>query len=294
MEDADLLSLFKDTIKASKAEGKRPRVAIFDTVSSLPGLRMPYEDLTAICKEEGILSLIDGAHGLGHIHLDLIKLDPDFFVTNAHKWLYVPRGAAVFYVPERNQAMMRSPLPTSHNFVPRGNKTYLMPLPPSNKSPFVAAFEFIGTIDNTNYLVTPEAIKWREEVCGGEKAIIKYNTNLAREGGKVVAKILGTKVLDNKSNTLSDCCLTNILLPLEASAEKIDGVVTIRPEDQGAATQWLQKTLLDEHQTFITIWFFQGQWWARLSGQIYLDISDFEWAGETLKKLCDSAGVFFA
>lgn len=290
MEDADLLALFKEAIKTSRAEGKRPRLAIYDAVSSLPGLRMPFEDLTAACKQEGILSLVDAAHGIGHVPLDMSTLDPDFLVTNAHKWLFVPRGCAVFYVPLKNQPLMRSSLPTSHGFVPKTVGGIASPFPPPTKSEFVNNFEFNGTIDNTNYLVAGEAIKWREEVCGGEKAIMEYNSNLAREGGKAVAKILGTEILDNASQSLTNCCLVNVLLPLAVNKQKVKGTVTVKPEHVGTATQWMQRALVNEHKTFLAIWFFQGQFWARLSGQIYLDITDFEWAGETLKTICEELG----
>jgi selenocysteine lyase/cysteine desulfurase len=47
---------------------------------------MPWETLVQACKEMNILSLIDGAHGIGHIDLShLGEVDPDFFVSNCHK-----------------------------------------------------------------------------------------------------------------------------------------------------------------------------------------------------------------
>lgn len=64
------------------------KVAIFDSIVSMPGVRVPFERLTAASKELGVLSCIDGAHGVGQIDIDLGKLDPDFFVSNCHK--YVP------------------------------------------------------------------------------------------------------------------------------------------------------------------------------------------------------------
>jgi selenocysteine lyase/cysteine desulfurase len=291
MEDAELLSKFRESIKACRAEDKNPRIAIFDTVSSLPGLRMPFEELTKICKEEGVLSLVDGAHGIGHIPIDMSALDPDFFVSNLHKWLLVPRGCAVFYVPERNQHLIRSSIPTSHGFVPQGpGRDARNPLPSNAASNFLASFEFVGTIDNTNYCVVQDSIKWRDEVCGGEKAIMDYCINLAREGGKAAAKVLGTKILDNSTETLTNCCLVNMLLPLQINDSKVEGVNSIKAEYGMLATQWMQQTLMDEFRTFIAIFFFQGEWYARLSGQIYLDLSDFEWAGNALKQVCERAG----
>jgi len=290
IEDEDLLHQFRDAIKASRAEGKRPRLAVFDTVSSLPGVRMPFEILTVICKEEGILSLVDGAHGVGHLPLDLSALDPDFFTSNVHKWFFVPRGCAVLYVPERNQHLIRSSSPTSHGFVPKSGGTRMNPLPPSSKSEFVNNFEFVGTIDNTNYLVIPEAIEFREKVCGGEKSIMEYNFKLAKEGGLAAAKILGTTIMDNRTGTLTKCSIVNVLLPLEICKSKIPGKNCIDPENGMLATQWMQETLIEDFNTFVPIFFHQGNWWARLSGQIYLELADFEWAGTALKEICGRAG----
>ena len=85
-KDEEVIERFRTAIRdMQKANGKRARVAIFDTVTSLPGVRVPWETLCNVCKEERILSLVDGAHGIGHINLDLNAADPDFFVSNCHK-----------------------------------------------------------------------------------------------------------------------------------------------------------------------------------------------------------------
>lgn len=199
-EDEEIISLFHAAVTESKAAGKRPRVALFDVVSSLPGVRFPFEAITAACKETGVISLVDGAQGIGMVKLDLAAADPDFFISNCHKWLHVPRGCAVFYVPLRNQGLIRSTVPTSHGFVPRenGEKARFNPLPPSTKSVFVNAFEFVGTLDNAPYLCVRDSIEWRERVLGGEERILEYQESLARQGGRKVAEILGTKVLENE------------------------------------------------------------------------------------------------
>lgn len=164
------------------------------------------------------------------------------------------------------------------------------PLPPSSKSEFVNNFEFVGTIDNTNYLVIPEAIEFREKVCGGEKSIMEYNFKLAKEGGLAAAKILGTTIMDNRTGTLTNCSIVNVLLPLEICQSKTPGKNCIDPGNGMLATQWMQETLIEDFNTFIPIFFHQGNWWARLSGQIYLELADFEWAGTALKEICGRAG----
>ncbi|KAL2259874.1 hypothetical protein VTK26DRAFT_6301 [Humicola hyalothermophila] len=318
-EDDAVLSAFESGVAESLAAGKRPRVCLFDVVSSLPGVRFPFERLTAACRQHSILSLVDGAQGIGMVDLDLGAVDPDFFVSNCHKWLHVPRGCAVFYVPLRNQPLIRSSVPTSHGFVAlpqaqdqdqdqggpdqTGKAQRFNPLPPSSKSAFVNQFEFVGTLDNAPYLCVKDAIAWRERVLGGEERIRDSLTELARAGGQKVAEILGTEVLDNASRSLTRCSMVNVALPLAVASEPQDGkaggdggggaelasLPAIPQAEEAAARNWILTTLIGEYRTFVALFVYGGRYWARLSAQVYLEMDDFEWAGRTLKEVCERA-----
>lgn len=81
IDDELLVSVFRGGIQSAKSEGKTVKIAIFDTISSLPGVRVPWERLVEVCKDEGVFSMVDGAHGVGHIELGLAKVQPDFFAS---------------------------------------------------------------------------------------------------------------------------------------------------------------------------------------------------------------------
>ncbi len=270
VSDDYICSAFEHTIGDLRGQGKCPRLALFDTISSLPGARMPFERLTKLCKTLGVLSLVDGAHGIGHIPLDILDLDPDFFVSNLHKWLYVPRSCAVLYVPERMQHLIVSTIPTSFG----------------HGKGFVQDFSDLGTLDNSAYLSVHAALAWRKRVVWnnlrGEEAIFKYCSQLAREGGKIVADILGTTVLENEEKSLRNCNLINVRMPLT-----IASVVGDRQDAAAKAEQWMMKTMMAEHNTAVYFFTYDGYWWARLSAQVYLARRDFELAAQSMKQVCE-------
>ncbi|KAI0200220.1 pyridoxal phosphate-dependent transferase [Astrocystis sublimbata] len=273
-EDEDIVQAFRVALNSAQSVGKRPRVCLFDVVTSLPGVCFPFEAITKECRSAGILSLVDGAQGVGMVRIDIEKLDPDFFVSNCHKWLFTPRGCAVVYVPLRHQDMMASTIPTSHGYVPKTG-TRFNPLPPSSKSVFVNNFEFVGTVESAPFVCVKEAIKWRKRVFGNEENIMQYNRDLARKGGKAVASILGTEMLDNASQTLSRCAMINVALPVDVKTASI------------STQSWMMRTMVEEYKTFVALIVHAGRLWARLSAQVYLDMVDFVWAGNMLLELCE-------
>ena len=87
--EKEVLGRFEEVVKGVNEKGmgkKRVRVALFDTVCSMPGIRMPWEALVDKCRDLGVLSCVDGAHGVGQIELGLGRVRPDFFTSNLHKY----------------------------------------------------------------------------------------------------------------------------------------------------------------------------------------------------------------
>ncbi|KIX05249.1 uncharacterized protein Z518_06121 [Rhinocladiella mackenziei CBS 650.93] len=299
---SEIIDAVKQTIDQVLAEGLVPKVCVFDTITSVPAVRLPFESITNICKEHGIMSVIDGAHGVGQIALNLGEFSPDFFVSNCHKWLYTPRGCAVLYIPKRHQHLIRTTYPTSWGWAPIDSSPPRNPKKDIESSYFVNMFSYVGTADNCPYYCVPAAIDFRQNECGGEENIYNYIRAIAQQGADLLAKILGTKVMDivdtssevnngRRSCGLRDCAMANVLLPItiidhDSNLQLTDPVI-IQEKDIHTHVAWINKTLVKEYNVGTSIYAYNRSIWVRVSGQIYLELRDFEWFGGVVKEVLE-------
>ncbi|KAF9790913.1 PLP-dependent transferase [Thelephora terrestris] len=257
-------------------QGQRPRiVVVVDTLSSLPGLLMPWERVVGFCKgHENVWTLVDAAHALGQIvGINLNKTQPDFWISNCHKWMSAKRACAVLYVPRRNQHIIKTTLPTSAFYVSPNDyaKDPTLPKPPN----FVKQFEWTGTHDPTPYLSIGPALDFREWL-GGEEKINGYCRDLAIRGGQRLAEILGTEEMDQTPNHEVTLNMVNVKLPLPDTPKDAVKVVI---------DGFFKKKLLLGWNAFAPPFYLHGSWWVRCSAQIWNDISDFEYMGNAYKEL---------
>lgn len=272
----EMLDTLRRSIDEAQKKGLQIRVGVIDTVASRPGVRLPWEEMVAILREKQILSMVDGAHGVGHVPINLHASDPDFFVSNCHKWLYAHRSCAVFYVPTRNRHLQRSSLPTSWNYAPNATP---------EKNSWQIQWEAPGTEDMAPRLSVQAALDFREKL-GGEARIMNYCHDLAVRGGLAAARILGTSMMDLDDRSMTGC-MANVRLPI------LNARIANGAKDGAAMQAWVNKasswffdSLLNEFKTIIPLYLHDDKIWARISAQIWLDIDDFEYGARALLELC--------
>jgi selenocysteine lyase/cysteine desulfurase len=79
----------------------RTKVLAFTHVTASVGDLMPAKELCALARQQGVLSLVDGAQAFGVLDVDLGDMQPDFFSGSAHKWPCGPKEAGVLFVNAR-------------------------------------------------------------------------------------------------------------------------------------------------------------------------------------------------
>ncbi|KIJ57817.1 hypothetical protein HYDPIDRAFT_184262 [Hydnomerulius pinastri MD-312] len=250
----------------SGSRRNRKIVAVIDTIASNPGVALPWKQMVSICKDAGIWTVVDAAHSIGQVlDIDLSAVQPDFWVSNCHKWLFAKRGCAVLYVSKRNQHIIRSPIPTPKTYASISDTEYKGP------EAFVNLFEWTSTVDWVPWLSVTAALDFRQWL-GGEKIICQYTHNLAVAGGKRLANLLGTSLMDQDGD--SALCMVNVELPIPG---KIRQTLELKA--------FFQRTILLKWNTYAAPFHHNGKWWARCSAQIWNEISDFDFLAEALRSV---------
>lgn len=134
--------------------GPRTRAIFLSHVTSPTALTMPVGAICRRARQEGILSVIDGAHAPGQIDLDLDSLGADFYTGNCHKWMLAPKGSAFLYARPNVQPLIE-PLIVSWGYRANAETT--------SGSKFVDYLSWTGTRDPAAVLSVPAAIRFMAE-----------------------------------------------------------------------------------------------------------------------------------
>ncbi|MEN8141713.1 MAG: aminotransferase class V-fold PLP-dependent enzyme [Thermodesulfobacteriota bacterium] len=159
------------------------KMLCFCHINYTTGLRMPVKELCQLAQDNGLMTLVDGAHSLGMVEIDLHDLGCDFYACAGHKWLNGPPGTGVLYIKDGAN--------NPHNVWPILSEMYDLtkPIYPGGPSIFTVplAMQIRGQCNTPAFTAMVEAMNFQEAIGPGavEERILTLNDYLKE---KIIAQ----------------------------------------------------------------------------------------------------------
>jgi isopenicillin-N epimerase len=173
--------------------------------------------------------------------LDLGTLGVDWYTANLHKWACSPRSCGFLWAAPHRQADLHPPVISWG--LDRG---------------FAAEFDWTGTRDVSAWLAAPEGWRFLERL--GRGAVWKHNHGLAWQGANLLAERWGTPLGFRESDI---GFMATVAMPSAAGSQP-ENALSVRD------------ALLFDHHIEVQVHAAHGRVWARISAQVYNEISDVE------------------
>jgi isopenicillin-N epimerase len=232
----------------------KTRLALLDHVTSPTALVFPIERLVKELAGRGVDTLVDGAHAIGMVPLDLTRLGAAYTTGNAHKWLCAPKGAAFLHVRRDRQRGLH-PTVISHGYSPG-----------EDGARFLAEFDWTGTFDPTPWLSIPECIRYLGGLLpGGWPELMERNRTLTLKTRAILCDVLGA---DPPCPDRMIGAMASLPLPAPAPGSPAERL------DHEALTNWFRERGVE---TWLTPWPAPGPGGKliRISAQVYNSESEF-------------------
>ena len=151
---ADLLRRFEAAITP------QTKVLHFCHITNQSGQLFPVRELSSMARRQGIITIVDGAHALGHFPFKLSDLGMDYYGVSLHKWLLAPLGTGLLYVRKDRIA-----------------STWPLQAAPTRRANDIRKFEEIGTNSPAPKAAINEAIAFQQAIGIERKAArLRYLT----------------------------------------------------------------------------------------------------------------------
>jgi len=164
--------------------GPRTKLLAFTEVSNALGTINPVAKLTAIARERGITTLVDGAQAVPHHPVDVVALGCDFYVFSGHK-VFGPSGAGVLY----GRLPLLESMPP---FLGGGDMIESVSFDGTTFAPVPQKFE-AGTPDIASVIGLGAAIEYLETI--GMDRISAYERTLLVDATERLEKIPGLRII---------------------------------------------------------------------------------------------------
>ena len=136
-----------------KAITPQTKVFHFCHITNLTAQLFPVKRLSQLARSKGIMTIVDGAHALGHFPFQLRDLECDAYGVSLHKWLLAPIGNGCLYVRKES--------------IP---KFWPLQAAPARQNDDIRKFESIGTHPWAIRAALGEALAFHQAIGAERKA----------------------------------------------------------------------------------------------------------------------------
>jgi selenocysteine lyase/cysteine desulfurase len=90
--DEEIVSLYENQITP------KTKLMMVCHMINITGHILPIRKICDMAHKHGVEVMVDGAHCIGHIDVNILELNCDYYGSSLHKWLSVPLGSGMLYV----------------------------------------------------------------------------------------------------------------------------------------------------------------------------------------------------
>ena len=94
--DEEIVALYESKITANT------KLLMVCHMINITGHILPVRKICDMAHRHGVEVMVDGAHAVGHIDVNISDLDCDYYGSSLHKWLNAPLGVGLLYVAKKN------------------------------------------------------------------------------------------------------------------------------------------------------------------------------------------------
>jgi len=233
----------------------RVKIALIDHITAATGLVQPVRKIVQELDRLGIDTMVDGAHALGAIPLNLNEIGAAYYTGNCHKWLCAPKASAIIHVREDKQKGI-VPVVISHAG--------------AHAEPFSERFFWPATFDPSPLLCAADMVDYMATLLpGGWVEVMERNRILCLEARSILCASLG---VDPKAPDSMIASMATLDLP---TLEEI-------PLSGYKKTDPLQDLLFRNYRIEVPVWYWGDppKRLLRISAQLYNSDEQYRYLGE--------------
>ena len=94
LQEADILGFYDKAL----SENPGTKLLLLTHLNNWTGLIIPVAKIARMARDRGVNVILDAAHSVGQVEINLRELGCDFIGVNLHKWVGAPIGCGVIYI----------------------------------------------------------------------------------------------------------------------------------------------------------------------------------------------------